>query len=84
MRAARSRPLSRISSSIAPNAETTEDDLQSIANAIQRYNQQLLSNQATIEAQLSQLRRAYLEQLALGQTPLITSEHQNGWAFRSC
>lgn len=68
------RPLSRISSSIAPNAETTEDDLQSIANAIQRYNQQLLSNQATIEAQLSQLRRAYLEQLALGQTPLITPE----------
>ena len=51
-----------------------EDDLQSIANAIQRYNQQLLSNQATIEAQLSQLRRAYLEQLALGQTPLITPE----------
>ena len=68
------RPLSRISSSIAPDAETTEDDLQSIANAIQRYNQQLLSNQATIEAQLSQLRRAYLEQLALGQTPLITPE----------
>ena len=67
-------PLSKISSSIAPNAETTEDDLQSIANAIQRYNQQLLSNQATIEAQLSQLRRAYLEQLALGQTPLITPE----------
>lgn len=68
------RPLSKISSSIAPDAETTEDDLQSIANAIQRYNQQLLSNQATIEAQLSQLRRAYLEQLALGQTPLITPE----------